>query len=51
MYSRQFFLDKGTCHGKLASVNEAYFKGASTGPFAACSANNKGCEEEAILTK
>ena len=47
MYSRKFFLDKGTCHGKLASVNEAYFKG----PFAACSTNNKGCEQEAILTK
>ena len=24
MYRRQFFLDKGTCQGKLASVNEAY---------------------------
>ena len=23
VYSRQFFLDKGTCQGKLASVNEA----------------------------
>ena len=23
MYSRLFFLDKGTCQGKLASVNEA----------------------------
>ena len=28
-----------------------YFNGASTGPFVACSGNNKGCEEEAIITK
>ena len=28
-----------------------YFNGASTSPFAACFVNNKGCEEEAIITK
>ena len=28
-----------------------YFKGAFTSPFAACSVNNRGCEEEAIITK
>ena len=27
------------------------FNGASTSPFAACSLNNKGCKEEAIITK
>ena len=28
-----------------------YFNGTSTSPFAVCSVNNKGCEEEAIITK
>ena len=28
-----------------------YFHGAATNPFAACSVNDKGCQEEAMSTK
>ena len=38
-------------HNSKSFVLYIYFKGASTSPFAACSVNNRGCEEEAIITK
>ena len=34
----------------LFSIIIIYFNGSSTSPFAACPVNNKGCEEEAIIT-
>ena len=37
-------------HNSKSFILYTYFSGASTRPFAACSVNNKGCEEEAIIT-
>ena len=43
--ARRFFSSMGS-----SVILYIYFNGASTSPFAACSVNNKGCEEEAIIT-
>ena len=32
-------------------ILHVYFNGASTSPFAACSVNNKECQEGAIISK
>ena len=38
-------------HNTKSFIFYIYFNGASTSLFAACSVNNKGCEEEPIITK
>ena len=38
-------------HNSKSFILYIYFNGASTSTFAAYSVNNKGCEEEAIITK
>ena len=38
-------------HNRKSFILYIYINGASTSPFAACSVNNKGCEEKAIITK
>ena len=37
-------------HSSKSFILFTYFNGASTSPFSACSVNNKGCEEESIIT-
>ena len=38
-------------HNRNSFIVYVYFNGASTSPFAACSVNNNGCEEEAVKTQ
>ena len=35
-------------HNSKSFIRYIYFKGASTGPFTACSVNNKGCKEKQL---
>ena len=38
-------------HNSESFILLTYFNGASASPFAVCSVSNRGCEEEAIITK